>query len=73
MLRLLWMILLPNVLWASVNLNQLEHQIDSRLVTPQFAESRQQSNEIQTQMVHQHLRTSPSTNIKLAPTPNCGI
>ena len=62
------------VLLASVSsLQQLNQNIDARLHQDAFVPRSEEIDTIKNQMVTQHEKTAPDTNIRLAPVPTCGL
>ena len=62
------------MLLASVSsLQQLNQNIDARLHQDAFVPRSEEIDTIKNQMVTQHQKTVPDTNIRLAPEPGCGL
>lgn len=62
------------VLLASVSsLQQLNQDIDARLHQDTFVPRSEEIDTIKNQMITQHQKTLPDTDIRLAPEPTCGL
>ena len=62
------------MLYASLSsLQQLNQDIDARLHQDAFAPRAEEIDTIKNQMVTQHQKTVPETDIRLAPRPTCGL
>lgn len=62
------------MLYASLSsLQQLNQDIDGRLHQDAFVPRSEEIDTIKNQMVTQHQKIAPDTNIRLAPEPGCGL
>ncbi len=62
------------MLYASLSsLQQLNQDIDARLHQDAFVPRSEEIDTIKNQMVTQHQKTVPDTDIRLAPEPTCGL